>query len=562
MPFMPPNPLKDFSALYLKKQHAFAYKKLMASAMLSGAAVASANSHAALLAFDSVGRVDRPTSGSQVVAVDLRASFNPINQAWRNLTACTFTGTVSAVPNTFGSLPAAEEGVDFILQKQTFSIRTQPYENAQGEIQIDDITDQILFEILPDETGTAPRKQIDYRITERELVCDDGSERTFYGYGAYGAFLLWDPFDDEDSSPQEQAARAIPVRQRSLTSQLESLRALSLHSAANRDKSIAQEINRARNSSGFRMQNLQGNVNGQSLPIGALLGGAAGDALDNFGRWGVFVTGSVNLGKQQRELESDSKFRSSMLVAGVDYHLSDTVILGAAVTHTDMSAGDDRIANTDFKTNSLSIFGSVYSGDSFYLDAIFTYGSSGYDLDRKIENVDGLMEVGAASTDGDETSAALGFGYNFSKNASNLRLFSTIHYIDINIDGYSEAVQGTASAATVDGMDLQSLTASVGVEWSKNINSQFGVFTPTLSLAQERQFADDAVDVTGRFTGGADGGEFYYSGSVRDNNYFNAQIGLNAVFVHGIQAFIVYDTFLDRKDFSSNNLSLGARWQF
>src|SRR5690606_32625704 len=137
-------------------------------------------------------------------------------------------------------------------------------------------------------------------------------------------------------------------------------------------------------------------------------------------------------------------------------------------------------------------------------------------------------DISAAKTDGDELSTSLGAGYNLHHKNVNARLFTFINYVDANIDGYAETVSGDSSAAVVDGMDLQSLIANLGVELSWNINTGIGVFTPMLSIAHEHQYADDSVYVTGRFVGGLDEGEFAYTAPDRDDNYVNAQVGLNA----------------------------------
>ena len=270
----------------------------------------------------------------------------------------------------------------------------------------------------------------------------------------------------------------------------------------------------------------------------------------------------MDFGKQEKNSALESDFQTNMLIAGVDYKVSNNVVLGAALTHSDTDAGDDKTANTDFRRYSLSLFGSLYSRDTFYIDGMITYGTSAYDLDRRIALEGGGADVSSADTDGDELSTSIGAGYNWYRNNVNIRLFTFINYIDANIDGYTETATGNSSAAVVDGMDLQSLIANLGAELSWNINTSAGVFTPVLSIAQERQYADDSVYVTGRFVGGLDEGNFAFSAPNRDDSYLNAKLGVNAVLKNGVSAFVSYDTFIDRKDFASGQFSVGARWEF
>lgn len=532
------------------------YRSLLASTLVSGLALSSSGS----LAQEATPQINEPRSGTQSYALQVEVRpYLPTGVDTTDLPACTVYGVVTTStweprPGT-DDVPSATIGQDFVISQNEYSVQVQPRRDESGEIIFDSVYTEILFDVLADDEIEA-RESVSVRSSSYGMVCDGGVSPPYGLSGVYGSFLINDP------SATQSRANAIPTRQKSLSAQLNSLRTLSLHNSIARDRSIAKEIDRARqNSAGIRTDNLQVQLQGQTLAAGNLLGGAAGDA-ENFGRWGAFVTGNVDLGKQEKNSAIESDFQTNMLIAGVDYKVSDGVVLGAAITHSDTDAGDDETANTDFRRYSLSLFGSIYSGDRFYLDGMLTYGTSAYDLDRRIALDGGGADVSSADTDGDELSTSIGAGYNWHRNNVNARLFTFINYIDANIDGYAESVAGNSSAAVVDGMDLQSLIANLGAELSWNINTSAGVFTPMLSIAQERQYADDSVYVTGRFVGGLDEGNFAFSAPDRDDNYLNAQLGLNAVLKNGVSTFVSYDTFIDRKDFASGQFSVGARWEF
>jgi len=519
------------------------------AALIGGLMLASASSFAQDTG--AAPQVTEPVTGRRTYAVPI--SLRPDTAAgWSDLTACTAYGTMEI---KLDEGTTATPDADIVLAKSDYSIPIRPYRNEQNQIVIDVASDEIIFEILSDdefeisETVTYGRKS--YGIT-----CDDGVDRSMDVAGANGSFII------SEALEAQIPGATIPVRQKSLSAQLNSLRTLSLHNSITRDRSIAKEIDRARRNSGVRANNLRVRYQGQNLSTDALLGGAAGDPSQDFGRWGAFVTGNIDLGEQEKDFELESDFRSNMLIAGVDYKISDNAVLGAAITHSDMDAGSDETANTDFNRYSLSLFGSLYSSDAFYLDLMLTYGTSSYDLDRRITRDDGGADLGSADTDGDELSTSLGAGYNWHHRNINMRLFSFLNYIDANIEGYREFVSGASSAAVVDGMDLQSLIANLGVELSWNINTTAGVLTPMVSIAQERQYADDSVYVTGRFIGGQDEGSFAYSAPSRDDDYLNAQLGFSAVLKNGVSAFVSYDTFIDREDFASRQWSIGARWEY
>lgn len=535
-------------------------RRLLAATAFSGLALATAGASAQQTAYQ---QVDEPRAGGRSFSLPIRVvprlRDSDSIDSWSSLPTCTVTGTaqINAYNPTQGSdrfTPLATPEVDFNIVQAEFSARIQVREgNASEPIVFDESSAEILFEILGDEEIEG-KELVSVTAGSYGVVCDDGISREIH-LGVYGGFMIGEP-------SATQSRGAIPTRQRSLATQLNSLRTLSLHNSLTRDRNISKEIDRARqNSSGFRSDNLQVRLQGQNLSVGNLLGGAAGDS-ESFGRWGAFVTGNVDIGKQEKNSDLESDFHTNMIIAGVDYKASDNVVVGAAITHSDTNAGDDKTANTDFRRYSLSLFGSLYSRDRFYVDGMLTYGTSAYDLNRRIAVQTGGADVARADTDGDELSGSVGAGYNWHHKNVNARFFTFINYIDANIDGYAENVTGDSSAAVVDGMDLQSLIGNIGVELSWNINTSIGVLTPMLSIAHEHQYADDSVYVTGRFVGGLDEGEFAFNAPDRDDNYLTGQIGLNAVLKNGLSAFVSYDSFVDRKDFASGQLSIGARWEF
>ena len=375
------------------------YRSLFASTLISGMALSSPGS----LAQDAAPQINEPRSGNQTYALRVEIAPRLIPEAdISELVACTIYGTVTtSVPqpsDSFSDIRSATEGQDYILAQSDYSVRIQPRRAENGDIILDSGFDEVLFEILADGEIEGPESVglvSSPALNSYGVTCDGGVDPYISLYGVYGGFIINDP------SSQEVKADAIPVRQKSLSTQLNSLRTLSLHNSITRDRSIAKEIDRSRrNTTGIRTDNLQVQLQGQSLSAGNLLGGAAGDA-ENFGRWGAFVTGNVDLGKQEKNSEIEADFQTNMLIAGVDYKVSDNVVLGAALTHSDTDAGDDETANTDFRRYSLSLFGSLYSGDRFYLDGMLTYGTSAYDLDRRIALDGGGAEVSSADTDGD-----------------------------------------------------------------------------------------------------------------------------------------------------------------
>lgn len=542
------------------------FHQILMCGVITGAALSSLDLHAATLIFESSRvAVTEPSSGSTFVSLRPVLTFGAYSENnadniyiwdWVETTSssCTVSGVIVPLQsNTTATYDEDYREADGI----EFSLTTAPYFTEDESVRFDDVSQEILVEIMADEgVDEEGEEHIEFEFSDISISCGEGfAALTSESYGSTIVSIT------PESTPQPQGPQPIPQKQKSLSSQLNSIRSISLQTANTRNRSIAKEVNRARKSGGFH-SNLQVRVNGEALPNSIVPGVGAGDTFESFGRWGFFVSGSIDIGKQKEEGSVSMDYDSSLLIAGIDYRATDNIVLGSAISYTVADSGSKAIAETDFNSSTLSLFASYYIQDAFYVDGIVSFGVNDYDLNRKIETDTSHFDSAAASTSGDETSLSLGAGYNLHDQNVNLRVFSLVNYIDANIDGYNETVVGSSSAAIVNDIDLQSLTTDLGLEASWNISADFGVYTPLVSVAWVHQFADNAVDINGEFIGGLDEGEFYFHAPDRDNDYVNAQIGISSVFKNGFNAYFTYDTDLGRKDLSSNHYTIGARWEF
>ncbi len=521
----------------------------------------------------------RPTLSFVQLAVSTGDSAD-----WPN-SVCTLSGRISLEPrNLAGITPITPpvENADFRFPRDTFSFTITPYLDDSGRVRFDTLSTSLDIEILADHE-TEDDEYFSVRFRDLTASCADEGVKVpstdshsatpvIYtedelGYGMVVA--ISDTLNPEvemdglggaslDGDVGARAlSKAIPSHQQKLSEQFNSMRTLSLQTTATRTRALQAEINRARNSRGFN-NNLQIRVGGVNLPQGL----SAGDSTDDFGRWGFFVNGSVDIGSLNKNSTLKLDYDSSQLMAGADYLISKNLIMGSAISYSSVDAGTETSAKTDLTQGNLSLFASYYIADAFYLDAIVNAGANEIELKRSISHTDSTISSTQAVTHGNETSFALGTGYNLRKGGVNFRVFSFANYVDVNIKGYRENIIGTAAAANVDDINLQSLAVDFGFECSWAISTGTGVYTPQLSLAYEHQYADDAVDITGNFVGGLDNRDFYYQGADLDSEYLNAQLGVNGVFKNGFTSYLTYNTYINRDDLSSKLYSLGARWQF
>ncbi len=582
------------------------FKKTALVSALTIAGLSSSNLYAASYAVLSFDRGDPIWSGNNAVIAEPRTGETQILTVrptlsfaqddfdagaeaqtlanWPN-SVCTLNGRVALIP-WGGEQPT--EGSDYRLANESFSFTITPYLNEGGRVQFDTLSTALDIEILAD-NDTEEEESFDVRIRDLAIACaNEGGDAPIegnssvtptikyegedeFGYGMYVTIIDTlnpesensdgeTPLEEVEGTADSRALTAIPAHQKSLASQFNTIRVLSLQTASTRTKSLKREMINARKNRGFN-NNLQVRVDGFALPQPSGL--SAGDGIDNFGRWGFFVNGSVDIGTRDESSNLKIDYDSTLLMAGVDYQVANNFILGSALSYTHLDAGSKAVAETDSTQGNLSLFASFFVADAFYLDAIVNVGSSQLELERSITDESNTLSSTEAATHGKESSFAFGTGYNFSKGAANLRVFSSANYIDVHVEGYNELIAGDAESANVGDINLQSLTADFGFEFSWAISTGSGVYTPQFSLAYEHQYADDAVDISGQFIDLSGNSQaFNYHGAELDNEYLNSQIGVNGVFKNGLTGYFVYDTYIGRDDLSSNTYSLGARWQF
>lgn len=119
-------------------------------------------------------------------------------------------------------------------------------------------------------------------------------------------------------------------------------------------------------------------------------GGAPSAKVDNdWGAFGVFASGSINLGsKDETENQAGFDFKSRELTLGADYQFTEQFALGAALSHSAIkNTIDSNSGALDSKGYSLSLYGIYHPTDNFYLNGIINYGWNDYDQQRMLDPI-------------------------------------------------------------------------------------------------------------------------------------------------------------------------------
>lgn len=485
----------------------------------------------------------------QTLPLKIRASAQP--QELAPGTQCTITGRVIAR----SAEPLATEGEDYTFEGQDFSITfTAPA-----------VTESVV-QAAPQAVGDGEANFSivalkDRQVEENERFIISAGETTvncsgpnFYGgpISAYVAFASYGPLVEiSDTTPDVD----YELEKLALLPELESITVLTMSGAQARNKTLAKQMDFARQKAGPNNR-VSLKLDGADIPV------AGGNAGDDFSPWGVFVSGDFERGDRELASTDSFDFTTNTVMAGVDYRANNSFIVGAAVSGSQGKAEqDNRPDETELSQSALSVFGSFYT-DNFYLDSMLTYGNNQYDMVRSVLEGAAVKSLANAGTDGSETSFGLGAGYQFDFKTSLLKLFTRIDYINVDVDSYSE-FSGDESmlVAKINDFAIKSFTSNLGASYTWIINTGFGVLSPEIGVDYEHQFKGDGFNVDGQFIGG-EAGEFSISTYDKDANYFNGNLALNAVFAQGVSAYLSYTGQFGRDKWSSDHYALGARLEF
>lgn len=324
-------------------------------------------------------------------------------------------------------------------------------------------------------------------------------------------------------------------------------------------------------SRGFNAGSLNLNLNGVRLAGSQLVtpergGGASADAPG--GRLGGFLNAGYQSGDKDATSREDAfDFDAWNLVGGVDYRFSDRLVGGLAFNYgkTDNQITSFPGGDADTKTLGLSLYGSFYQSDAFYLDGHLNYSNNDYDTRRRVfilSNNPAIASIdrnALGSTDGDQLSMGISAGYHIQRDALTITPYASLNYLDLDIDGYTES-GAEGLDLQVDSQSLSSLQSAVGVQLAWAISTQSGVVVPQASLEWRHEFDYDSRAITARYAHDPfDLSTFSVPTNDPDENYFILGLGVSTVMRNGVSAFVNVETVLGHELVDSWGIVAGLR---
>ncbi|WP_158070068.1 autotransporter outer membrane beta-barrel domain-containing protein, partial [Motiliproteus sp. MSK22-1] len=219
---------------------------------------------------------------------------------------------------------------------------------------------------------------------------------------------------------------------------------------------------------------------------------------------------------------------------------------------------------------SLSLYGTSYQSDQFFVEGIMTFGQNDFDQKRNVNYTlagTTVNQVASSDYDGDQFSLALGGGYHFQYNEMTLTTTGRVEYVDTTVDSYNESMSNPNSdgggwAVALDEQNMDSLTLTLGVDASYALSRSWGILSPQASIEWVHEFEDDSRLISANFVGDPTQEKFLLPTDSVDSDYFNLRLGVSGQFATGGSAYVYYQKLLGYDDLDVDSIGLGFRWAF
>ena len=271
-------------------------------------------------------------------------------------------------------------------------------------------------------------------------------------------------------------------------------------------------------------------------------------------RWGSFFTGSGQVARVGRtDNARDYEFETGGLTVGVDYQVTPNLVVGLSAGYNNMTAhldGDGRISANGGR---LGVYG-TYFKDGFHANAAVAGGLHSYESSRE-----GLGGMARGKTEGQEWSALVGGGYEWSEKAFRLGPTVAVQYTYMELDAFTE--RGSLAPLNVSGQHEESFRSTAGMKAAYEWNLGGVLIRPEMLLAWQHEFGERSFTLDSSLASGA-GGVFTVkdTGVGRDGLLLSG--GVSVLWQGGTVMYLRYDGDLLRKEYESHNLSGGVRVTF
>jgi len=256
-------------------------------------------------------------------------------------------------------------------------------------------------------------------------------------------------------------------------------------------------------------------------------------------KYGIWLDGFCQRGDQNEDNGfAGYDYDVHGVTLGIDRMFRDRYIAGISIGYSDADIDVDRNqGGGDIDTVYGSLYGSYYTKRG-YIDAVLSYGTQDYFNKRRV--VIGPIEREALSDhDGDLFSAFAEGGYNIDVNTWALQPFASLHYLNLDEDGFTEREAGSANLI-IDDRQTESLVSEFGLRVARLYEVNCGTLIPEVSVAWNYDFDIDDRTITTAFEG-APNNSFSIEGQGAENNGLTIGTGITLMNKRGLTTSVKYN---------------------
>jgi len=301
------------------------------------------------------------------------------------------------------------------------------------------------------------------------------------------------------------------------------------------------------------------------------LSGGAGDDLFSATRLGFFINGTGGFGEIDKTDNQDAgDFDSVGVISGFDYKLTDNLIIGLAGNYSFFDLDFDKNVDVggggvEADNYSVTAYANYNFGSGGYVEGVFTYGWSDYDLRRKViidsnTAVEKVNMTASANPEGEQFSINFASGYDFYTGGLRYGPYASISYFETYIDSYNES--------GASGLDLHvskhkgdSLETVLGAQASYALRYSWGVLIPHAAAEWHHEYKNNSRSFDVSYVNDPRNGANVYRSTIDgpDRNFANLSAGFSAELKYGFQALFDYQTILGLDDIETHKFSAGIR---
>jgi outer membrane lipase/esterase len=305
------------------------------------------------------------------------------------------------------------------------------------------------------------------------------------------------------------------------------------------------------------------------------LGGAASAESRSvtFGRLSAFVNYSFGAGDKNPTVFEDAfNFDSTEVSAGLDYRLTDRLVIGLLAGHTERRVdfnSAESIVDGQIRGNGQSATLYVqYEAGAAYIDGSIGQQHMSLSTIRKITYpsnnplVPSVNDTALSDAGANSTTASVAAGYVFHYRGGSVEPYLNGQYTHTIIGDFVES-NTNGFDTNVSAQSILSTEAIAGLKLQYAFLNRFGVIVPYIYGEYHHQFSAAARAVVSTYAADSSpSGGFDIPTDGLPSHFFAVGGGGSLVLTHGLQAYAQYVRVLDYTNYTDHVFSCGFRWEF